>query len=168
MKDTSREKVVLEDEKGDANRDPITGAPGSHPVATGIGSAAAGTAGAALGAMAGPVGALAGAAIGAAIGGAIGHSAGEAIDPTVEIEYWRSNYASRPYVTPGADFRDYHPAYQHGWEGHSRYQGRSFDEVEGELGSEWERRRGESSLSWDKARDASRDAWNRVDAPRNG
>jgi len=42
----------------DANRDPLTGAPGSHPVGTGIGAAAGGVAaGAAAGTLAaGPVG----------------------------------------------------------------------------------------------------------------
>ncbi|MES2571719.1 MAG: hypothetical protein V4710_16905, partial [Verrucomicrobiota bacterium] len=41
----------------DLNRDPITGEPGSHPVATGAGAAGGGAAGAAIGtAVAGPVG----------------------------------------------------------------------------------------------------------------
>ncbi len=53
-----------------ANRDPITGAPGAHPLGTGIGAAAGGiAAGAAIGAVAGPVGALAGAVVGAVAGG---------------------------------------------------------------------------------------------------
>jgi hypothetical protein len=40
----------------DANRDPITGAPGSHPIGTGVGALAGGVAaGAAIGTMAGPV-----------------------------------------------------------------------------------------------------------------
>ena len=45
----------------DENRDPITGAPGAHPVGTGIGAAAGGVAaGAAAGTVAaGPIGALA-------------------------------------------------------------------------------------------------------------
>jgi len=56
-----------------AHRDPITGAPGSHPVGTGVGAAAGGVAaGAAVGAVAGPVGAVVGAAIGAVVGGLAG------------------------------------------------------------------------------------------------
>lgn len=160
-------KKIIEAEKEDANRDPITGAPGSHPVGTGIGAAAGGTLGAAVGAMAGPAGALAGAALGSTIGGAFGHGVGEMIDPTVETEYWRSNYASRPYIPAGSDYRDYGPAYQHGWESRTRYQGKSFDEVESSLRHEWDYKRGSSALNWEKARDASRDAWNRVDLRRN-
>ena len=52
--------------EGDANRDPITGAPGSHPVGTGMGAAAGGAAGAAAGTIvAGPVGTVVGAVVGA-------------------------------------------------------------------------------------------------------
>ena len=40
----------------DANPDPITGAPGSHPIGTGVGAAAAGLAGAKIGAAVGTVG----------------------------------------------------------------------------------------------------------------
>ena len=59
------------DSTPDANRDPLTGTPGSHPVGTGIGAAAGGVAaGAAAGTLAaGPVGTVVGAAIGAVDGG---------------------------------------------------------------------------------------------------
>jgi phage tail tape-measure protein len=99
----------------DANRDPITGAPGSHPVGTGLGAAAGGiAAGAAVGTVAGPVGTLVGAVAGAVIGGLAGKGIAESIDPTVEEAYWRENYASRPYVASGATFDDYGPAYRYG------------------------------------------------------
>ena len=65
------------------NPDAITGAPGSHPGATGIGSASGATVGAVLGAIGGPVGAIIGGVAGAAVGGGVGHSAGEANDPSV-------------------------------------------------------------------------------------
>src|SRR5882672_9247636 len=82
-----------------ANRDPLTGAPGAHPVGTGVGAAAAGAAtGAAIGVMAGPVGTAVGMAAGAVLGGLIGKNVAEKIDPTVEDAYWRSNYSNRPYV----------------------------------------------------------------------
>ena len=41
------------DKELDSNPDPITGAPGSHPVGTGLGAAGAGAAGAAIGATIG-------------------------------------------------------------------------------------------------------------------
>ena len=72
----------------DANRDPITGEPGAHPVGTGIGAAVGGAAaGAAAGTIAGPVGTAVGAAMGAFVGGLAGKAAAETIDPTVEEEY---------------------------------------------------------------------------------
>src|SRR5438034_6405325 len=110
----SRKKVKdpKDAEARDANHDPITKAPGSHPVGTGIGAAVAGTAGAALGAISGPAGAVAGAIVGSAIGGAAGHGIGEAIEPTVEDTYWRENYRARDYVTPGSSYEEYKPAFQ--------------------------------------------------------
>src|ERR1051325_7144059 len=69
-------KTLTKEEKGrktagrDANRDPITGAPGAHPVGTGLGAAAGGAAtGAAIGSVAGPVGTAAGIVVGAGAGG---------------------------------------------------------------------------------------------------
>src|SRR5688572_26056720 len=68
----------------DANRDPITGTPGAHPVGTGVGAAGGGAAGAAIGMAAGPVGAAVGATVGAIAGGLAGKGAAEAVNPTVE------------------------------------------------------------------------------------
>lgn len=160
----------------DANRDPISGEPGSHPVGVGVGTAAGGLAagvagGAMAGAMggtaAGPVGTAIGAAIGAVVGGVAGGLAGkgvaESIDPTTEDAYWRENHASRPYADAGTSYDEYGPAYQYGWESRSRYQGRAFDEVEPDLARDWDRAKGQSRLGWDKAKHATRDAWDRVE-----
>lgn len=151
------------EERKDANRDPISGAPGSHPVGTGLGAAAGGmAAGAAAGSVAGPIGTVAGAAIGAVAGGLAGKGIAEMIDPTVEEAYWRETYTSRPYVTNGASFDDYGPAYMYGVDNYARYQGRSFDEVEPELSRDWQRAKGKSSLTWENAKHATRDSWQRV------
>ena len=151
------------EERKDANRDPISGAPGSHPVGTGLGAAAGGVAaGAAAGSVAGPVGTVVGAAIGAVAGGLAGKGIAEMIDPTVEEAYWRETYSSRPYVTQGATYDDYGPAYMYGVENYPRYAGRSFDEVEPELARDWQRAKGKSSLTWENAKHATRDSWQRV------
>ena len=93
------------------NRDPITGAPGAHPIGTGIGAAVGGAAaGAITGTAAGPVGTLVGAALGAIVGGLAGKSVAETIDPTSEVAYWRENFSERSYVADGATFGDYEPA----------------------------------------------------------
>src|SRR5215218_10475619 len=82
----------------DANRDPISGEPGAHPVGAGLGAAAGGAAaGAAAGAVAGPVGAAAGAIIGGVAGGLAGKGIAERIDPTTEDAYWRDEYPKRDY-----------------------------------------------------------------------
>lgn len=147
----------------DANRDPITGAPGAHPVGTGVGAAAGGVAtGAAVGTVAGPVGTLVGAAVGAVAGGLAGKGVAEVIDPTQEEAYWRDNYSDRPYVEQGSSYDDYGPAYGFGVDAASRHPGRTFEEFEPEMSRQWNDRSGESTLRWDKARDAARDSWNRV------
>jgi phage tail tape-measure protein len=158
----NRDKVV----STDANRDPITGEPGAHPVGTGVGAAAAGAAaGAAGGAVAGPAGAVAGAVIGGLAGGLAGHSIAESIDPTVEDAYWRENYKSRPYfdASTNYDYNEYQPAYRHGWESRSRYADKTFDEVEPHLQRDWESAKAHSRLSWEHAKHAARDAWDRVE-----
>lgn len=143
------------------NRDPITKAPGAHPVGVGVGAASGGAAGAAIGSMAGPVGTVVGGAVGAVAGGLAGKGAAESVNPTVEDEYWRQNYTTRPYIDKGADYEAYRPAYRYGWESYDRHQGKSFEDVEPQLSREWEGRKG--SLEWDRAKGAVRDAWDRVD-----
>jgi uncharacterized protein (TIGR02271 family) len=77
----------LQTSERDANPDPITGAPGSHPVGTGVGAVAGGlAAGAAAGSVAGPVGTVAGAAVGAVAGGLAGKGVAEAVEPTTHDE----------------------------------------------------------------------------------
>lgn len=156
-------KDKYETEAERANRDPITGAPGAHPVGVGVGAVAGGAAaGAAAGAVGGPVGAAIGAAVGAAAGGLAGKAVAEQVDPTVEGSYWRENYLGRPYVEKGLTYDEYEPAYRYGWETVSVYPGRDFESVEPELERQWSSRRGKSSLTWTRARMAVRDAWNRV------
>jgi phage tail tape-measure protein len=152
-----------------ANRDPVTGAPGAHPAATGAGAVAGGTAGAVIGAVAGPVGAVVGAAAGAVAGGLAGKAIGEAADPTESDTYWRANYTSRPYAKEFKSYDEVAPAYRYGWESASKpdNKGRSFDESESTLKKDWDHVKGASSATWDKARGAVKDAWNRVIPGRN-
>ncbi|NES97400.1 MAG: hypothetical protein F6K32_19700 [Desertifilum sp. SIO1I2] len=149
----------------DANPDPISGEPGSHPVGTGVGAAGLGAVGAALGGViAGPVGAVVGAAGGAVAGGLMGKGIAESVDPTVEDAYWRENYVTRRYYNSAYDYNDYQPAYRMGFEGYAKYAntGRSYDEFEPELQRDYETRYPDARLRWPEARYASRDAWDRV------
>lgn len=100
----------------DANRDPITGTPGAHPVGVGVGGVAGGlAAGAAAGTVFGPIGTLIGAAAGTVIGAAAGKGVAERIDPTGEVDYWRDAHRTRPYYSDQYDFqRDYAGVYRAG------------------------------------------------------
>ena len=156
-------------EDRDANPDPITGEPGSHPVGTGAGALAAGAAGAAIGAaIGGPIGAPVGAAIGGIVGAVGGGYAGkgiaESINPTEESAFWESNHRSASYYESDYDYTDYSPAYRTGYEGYGRYaaSGRDFSDAESDLERDYSQNRGSSRLGWDKAKSATRDAWDRL------
>lgn len=155
--------VINSDIDDHSNRDPISGAPGAHPVGTGVGAALGGAAtGAAAGTVVGPVGTVVGAAIGAIVGGLVGKGVAEAIDPTSEAVYWKENFNARPYASDAANYDDYGPAYNYGIASYSKYAGRSFDDIETELSRDWDSVRGQSRLDWDDARVATRDAYDRV------
>ncbi len=146
-----------------ANRDPLSGTPGAHPVGTGVGAVAGGAAaGAAVGTVAGPVGTVVGAAAGAVAGGLAGKGVAEAIDPTREDDFWRNNYSNRPYVQSGASYDDYGPAYGFGVDAFGRYPGQTFEQAEPDMSRSWNGEGGSGGLSWDSAKEAVRDAWNRL------
>jgi len=145
-------------EERDMNRDPITGAPGAHPVGTGVGAAGGAAAGAAIGAAGGPVGAAVGGVVGAVVGGLAGKGVGEAVNPTAEDTYWREAYLNEPYYNSKYGYDDYAPAYRVGYS----YTGRTWDDAEDKLRSEWERAKGASRLEWEEAKSAARAGWHRV------
>ena len=60
-------------------------------------------------------------------------------------------------------YDDYGPAYKLGYEGRSKYAGRSFDQAESDLAADWERSKGNSRLAWNDAKQATRAAWHRVE-----
>src|SRR6476661_157430 len=93
---TSNPEIPMTIEKiehPESNPDPITGAPGAHPVGVGLGAAAGGiAAGAAAGTLAaGPIGTVVGAAIGAVVGGLAGKGAAESVNPTQDLPEHREN-----------------------------------------------------------------------------
>lgn len=153
------------------NRDPISGAKGSHPVGVGLGAAAGGAAGiggavaigAAAGSAAGPVGTAAGAVAGAVVGAFAGKGIAEKMNPTHEEAYWRENHARQPYAGEWG-YDEFSHAYRLGYEGYGKYgkDGR-FDDYSDEFRDEFERNRGDSKLTWEDAQLASRAAWERLD-----
>jgi len=158
----ARKKTSAQRKGRDANPDPITGEPGSHPVGVGMGTAAGSAAAAALGAVVGgPIGAVVGAIAGGVAGGLGGKEVAEAIDPTAEDAYWSKEYKSRPYVKPGTPYAAYRPAYQYGVAMQQKYAGQSFADAEAELRKGWNKARANSTLAWTHARDAVHDAFDR-------
>ncbi|CAN5753076.1 hypothetical protein BH11PSE13_BH11PSE13_05960 [soil metagenome] len=147
---------------GEPNRDPITGAPGAHPVGTGLGATGGALAGAAAGSLAGPIGTVVGLVAGAVAGGLGGKAVAEGVNPTMEDAYWRENYTREGYVDAARPYEDYGPAYELGWSGRAE-RGADFDAVEPALATEWNRRRAGSDLEWTEARPATRAAWDRAD-----
>lgn len=159
--------AAADERKNPSNLDPITDAPGAHPVGTGVGAAGGGMAGAAVGAMGGPVGAAVGLVAGAIVGGLAGKSTAERVNPTVEDAYWREAHTREPYYEAGRSYDDYGPAYAYGWSARSAYTS-DFEQAEVDLAQDWEGRRGSSGLDWQQARPATRAAWDRVDATYGG
>lgn len=155
--------MSLDEHDKNLNLDPITDAPGAHPVGTGVGAALGGAAaGAAAGALGGPLGAAAGAVVGAVAGGLGGKAVAEAINPTAEEAYWREQYTREPYYDANRSYDDYAPAYRLGLYGRSTYTG-TFDDAQSDLAVHWDSRKERSALSWPEAEAASRAAWARAD-----
>ena len=84
-----------------------------------------------------------------------------------EDNYWRSNFASRPYAKADRGYEDYQPGYRYGFESANRFRGRQFNEVESDLRSGWERFEHRGQSTWENVKDAVRDAWDRVTGNRN-
>jgi hypothetical protein len=146
-------------EARDMNRDPISGAPGAHPVGTGVGAAGGAAAGAVAGSVAGPVGTAVGGVVGAVVGGLAGKGVGEAVNPTAEDAYWREAHRNEPYYDTRYSYDDYAPAYRLGY---SHTGSRRWEDAEVGLRSDWDRVKGKSRLEWDQAKDAVRAGWHRV------
>ncbi|MGP1384828.1 MAG: hypothetical protein ACTS2F_14780 [Thainema sp.] len=80
-------------------------------------------------------------------------------------DYWRNNYQSRPYIDPRHDYDYYAPAYRMGYNSYALYglnRGMSYEQVEPQIRSEYERNHAHHGLAWEKAKFAVRDAWDRV------
>ena len=120
-----------------------------------MGTAAA--TGALAGSVAGPVGTVIGAAIGAVAGGLVGKSVAEHYDPTIEDAHWRENHTGEPYYSNKFSYdTDYAPAYKVGGEARTKYAGKSYEEAEPQLESDWKAAKGTSTMTWDHAKDATK------------
>jgi hypothetical protein len=89
---------------------------------------------------------------------------GATLDWATEDEYWRNNYASRPYVGQNREYEQWRPAYRYGFDSAQRYTGQQWDEVESDLRTGWDRyeHRGGIRSTWEQIKDAVRDGWDRL------
>lgn len=81
---------------------------------------------------------------------------------SVEEVYWRDNFRNEPYHDARYEYDDYGPAYRAGAAHRNRLRGRSFEDAEEELRSEYESGTHKSRLDWDSYRRAARAAWDRI------
>lgn len=80
-----------------------------------------------------------------------------------EDNYWRENFGTRPYAT-GRTYEDFRPAYQYGYESGRHHMGRTWNDVEPDLRTGWDKFEGKGTLgaAWENVKDAVKDAWHRV------
>jgi uncharacterized protein (TIGR02271 family) len=76
-------------------------------------------------------------------------------------EDFRRDYQTR-YASAGGSYEDYAPAYEYGYQaaGDPRYQGRSWDDVESDLRTDYGRRYPNST--WERIKDSIRYGWDKV------
>lgn len=87
---------------------------------------------------------------------------GQMLDWTTEEDYWRTNYATRPYTGTNREFDYWRPGYKYGYESAMKHQGKNWNDIENDLRTGWERVEGRGQTTWEQIKDAVRDGWNRV------
>lgn len=83
-------------------------------------------------------------------------------DWTEDENFWRTNYAKRPYATSDEGFEVYRSAYRYGHDAARQHRGRRWDEIESELRRGWSSFEARGERAWDRISGAVRDAWDRV------
>lgn len=71
---------------------------------------------------------------------------------------YRSHFASN-YGTGGERYEDYAPAYSYGYDMANKYTGRQWDDVQGDLRTDWESRGSGGAANWEKFKAAIRHGW---------
>ncbi len=161
--DNDQQKAEKPQESRDLPRknDPLGTVSHSNRASVGTGAVVgATTAGVVGGAAAGPVGVAVGSALGAVAGGVGMQTLAEAINPTVEVDFWTDECVNKNYYDPRIGPKPFIAAYRIGWEGYTPE--KTFQEALPELRKRWEGEQAESPLGWSQAQEAMRDAWLRV------
>ena len=82
------------------------------------------------------------------------------VDLDAEVAYWRGYYARN---MPALDFRAYEPAIRLGIQACVHAHGRSFEEMDSDLGEHYEVARARSALEWKYAKAVARASWLRIE-----
>ena len=85
----------------------------------------------------------------------------EFFDLETEVAHWRAYYARS---TPALDFSTYEPAIRLGIQASLHAHGRSFEEIDLELGDCYQLARRDSSLDWTYFKAVAQTSWMRVQA----
>ncbi len=78
-----------------------------------------------------------------------------------EAAYWREQHAKQPYAKNYA-YEEFEHAYRTGYDTFFHYPGKSFDEVEESVATEYEQAKPTSALPWDIARPAVNAVWEKM------
>ena len=81
--------------------------------------------------------------------------------PQREADYWREQHSKQPYAK-NHSYEEFERAYRTGYDTFFRYPGKSFDEVEESVATEYEQARPTSALPWDIARPAVNAVWEKM------
>ena len=84
------------------------------------------------------------------------------LDWTTEEEYWRNNYSTRPYTGTNRDFTYWRPGYEYGYHSAMKYPGKTWNEIESDVRTGWDRFENRGERTWEQIKDAVRDGWDRV------
>jgi hypothetical protein len=87
-------------------------------------------------------------------------------DWTRDRSWWQDNFRNRPYVSADRGFDYYEPGYRFGYESANRYRGKTFNEIEPNLRTDWDRFENKGQSTWENMKDAVRDAWDNLTGKR--
>lgn len=79
--------------------------------------------------------------------------------------HWSEAHPTSSWADRNYDYEsDYRPAYRYGTYARTRYGDRAWDDnLENDLGRDWDRHKGNSRLSWENAKSAVRAGWHKVE-----
>ena len=81
--------------------------------------------------------------------------------PQKEADYWREQHPKQPYAKEGS-YEQFEHAYRTGYDTFFRYPGKSFDEVEESVATDYEQAKPASALPWDIACPAVNAVWEKM------